>query len=148
MRRTCSKCDAPTWSKRSPYCLAHRPDEETRRRQAERSRAARGYGKSHKQRRAGYARLVKAGLASCCRCHEPIRAGEPWDLDHSDDRSSYLGPAHARCNRQAAAGLAAGSSSAGQAPVIWSRRWYEDPPFPVIVMSELGRNKGGGGRVL
>jgi hypothetical protein len=35
------------------------------------------------------------------RCGRPILPGQPWDLDHSDDRVAYLGAAHRRCNRSA-----------------------------------------------
>jgi hypothetical protein len=63
----------------------------------------RGYGREHRRVRREVARLVDAGLARCCRCHELIVPGTPWDLDHSDDRSGYRGPAHARCNRSAGA---------------------------------------------
>lgn len=32
-----------------------------------------------------------------------IAPGADWDMDHADDRRSYLGPSHARCNRVAGA---------------------------------------------
>jgi hypothetical protein len=31
-----------------------------------------------------------------------IEPAEAWDLDHADDRLTYLGPAHQRCIRAAA----------------------------------------------
>ena len=43
-----------------------------------------GWGHHHQQRRAAIAPLVNAGKATCARCHEPIRAGEEWRLDHND----------------------------------------------------------------
>lgn len=30
---------------------------------------------------------------------QPIEGWQAWDLDHTDDRTAYLGPAHQRCNR-------------------------------------------------
>jgi hypothetical protein len=39
----------------------------------------------------------------CQRCHQPIRAGELWELDHTDDRTGYLGASHRSCNRRAGA---------------------------------------------
>ena len=64
--------------------------------------AQRGYGYGHQKMRRKYASLVASGLALCTRCGELIEAGTPWDLDHSDyDRTRYLGPSHARCNRAA-----------------------------------------------
>jgi hypothetical protein len=63
------------------------------------SSAERGYGRAHRQLRARYQRDGVVGLP-CPRCGKAIRPGEPWDLDHDDrDRSKYLGPSHARCNR-------------------------------------------------
>ena len=54
-----------------------------------------GWGHYHQRRRAVIAPLVNGGNATCCRCHEPIHAGEPWHLDHNDTRDGYLGVLHA-----------------------------------------------------
>jgi len=59
---------------------------------------ARGYGGKHQQLRKRWARQVAAGGVACARCGLPILDGEAWDLDHSPDRRSYLGPSHASCN--------------------------------------------------
>jgi hypothetical protein len=40
---------------------------------------------------------------SCSRCGEPIDPREPWHLDHTEDRTAYLGPAHRDCNLRAGA---------------------------------------------
>jgi hypothetical protein len=47
--------------------------------------------------------VVAAGGVCCARCGEPIAPGEDWHLDHTDDRSDYLGPSHRRCNLLAGA---------------------------------------------
>jgi len=72
------------------------------RRNRQRSTNARGYGVVHQARRKALAPLVAAGEMLCARCGLVIEPGEPWDLDHSDDRLTYLGPSHARCNRATA----------------------------------------------
>jgi hypothetical protein len=61
---------------------------------------ARGYGAKHKRLREMYARQVAAGIANCSRCGTAIDPWEPFDLDHTDDRTGYLGPSHRKCNRQ------------------------------------------------
>jgi hypothetical protein len=33
-------------------------------------------------------------------CGRTVTAAEPWDLDHTDDGTGYLGPAHRSCNRR------------------------------------------------
>lgn len=63
------------------------------------STAERGYGGEHQSERADWKRKVDAGGVLCARCGFPIEPGEAWDLDHTDDRSGYLGPSHASCNR-------------------------------------------------
>lgn len=63
----------------------------------------RGYGADHQKERQRWARLVEKGEANCTRCLNPIEltpdGPEPWDLDHNEDRTAYLGPAHRHCNR-------------------------------------------------
>jgi hypothetical protein len=63
----------------------------------------RGYGAEHVRLRKAYAAIVAAGRARCTRCGLPIAPWAPWDLDHSEDRSRWLGPAHRSCNRSAGA---------------------------------------------
>jgi hypothetical protein len=46
------------------------------------------------------------------RCGRPVRPGEAWDLDHSDDRAGYLGVAHRQCNRPAGGQLGAARQKA------------------------------------
>lgn len=63
------------------------------------STTARGYGSTHQATRKHWARLVAAGVVDCARCGLPIHPDEPFDLDHSDDRTTYIGVSHRRCNR-------------------------------------------------
>jgi hypothetical protein len=87
--------------------------------------AARGYGREHQRLRAWWQVQIDAGGVRCSRpeCPFPGRVVLPgmlWDLDHSDDRSGYLGPAHRRCNR--AAGARKGNrarSVSRRVPYVW-----------------------------
>jgi hypothetical protein len=63
---------------------------------------ARGYGAEHKRLRRRWAREVAEGEVRCSRCRGVIWADEPWDLDHTPDRTGYLGPSHRHCNRATA----------------------------------------------
>jgi hypothetical protein len=76
------------------------------------STSARGYGWRHQQVKKRVGLLVASGAAFCTRCGEPIDPLDPWDLDHSDDRSRWVGPAHRSCNRSA--GAAKGNASRGR----------------------------------
>lgn len=82
---------------------------------------ARGYGWRHQQARAAVRPLVESGGAACSRCGRLIRPGEPWDLDHTDDRSGYRGPAHRFCNRSAGARKANARRAvrAGRTSRVW-----------------------------
>ena len=66
----------------------------------------RGYGTQHQALRSRLERVVAAGQAVCGGpngCGERIHPGEKWDLGHHPlDRSLYVGPQHARCNRRTA----------------------------------------------
>lgn len=67
------------------------------------STTARGYGIEHVNERKKWATLVESGSCTCARCGQPIQPGTQWDLDHSEDRTYYLGAAHRTCNRRAGA---------------------------------------------
>jgi hypothetical protein len=64
----------------------------------------RGYGWSHQQKRARWAKRVAKGEAICARCRRPIVPWESWDLGHRDGsgKREYSGPEHSRCNRATA----------------------------------------------
>jgi hypothetical protein len=62
------------------------------------TRQQRGYDLAHDHLRARWARKVATGQVSCARCHKRISPLEPWHLDHTDDRTAYLGPSHEACN--------------------------------------------------
>jgi hypothetical protein len=61
------------------------------------------YGHSHQRLRRRLALVVAAGGATCTRCGQPIRPGQPWDLGHVEGNPyQYAGPQHAMCNRNTA----------------------------------------------
>lgn len=61
------------------------------------------YGASHRRLREQWRPRVERGEVACCLpwCgHVLILPGEPWDLAHDPmDPGRWLGPSHARCNR-------------------------------------------------
>lgn len=61
----------------------------------------RGYGYAHRlARREAHRLLAQLGSVPCARrCGKPVVIGQPFDLDHTDDRAGYLGISHASCNR-------------------------------------------------
>lgn len=68
----------------------------------------RDYGADHQAERERWRPHVEAGTVDCHakRClHRTrlIRPGTPWDLGHTDDRTTWTGPEHATCNRTAGA---------------------------------------------
>lgn len=68
------------------------------------STKARGYDQRHKDERARWAPVIAAGHGWCAeiKCIEHSRwipPGSAWDLAHDEDRRTYRGPAHRRCNR-------------------------------------------------
>ena len=77
------------------YCASHQAEYETRRG----TPTQRGYGTEHRRLRAQWKARIDAGLQpACTRCPNPILPGQPFELDHSDDRTTWLGPAHQHCN--------------------------------------------------
>lgn len=83
---------------RCPACASAR----NRSKDAQRgSRHERGYDASHMAAREAWKPKVQTGLIACARCAQPIQPGQEWALDHTDDRTGYLGPSHATCNNSA-----------------------------------------------
>ncbi len=56
----------------------------------------RGYGQTHK-RRVKAERPLQVGKP-CARCGWPMERGQRLFLDHTDDRTGYLGWSHAKCD--------------------------------------------------
>lgn len=86
------------------------------------SRHLRGYGSTHDARRRQVKPLVDSGNAVCSRCGDPISPREQWHLDHTDDRTGYLGVAHAYCNLRAA-GIKTAKLHNENTPSRTSRIW-------------------------
>lgn len=97
--RVCSEPGCPTLIPKSEgaRCKAHRSAHEKRRG----TRQARGYDATHDRLRAQWEPKVATGTVKCARCHKPILPGRAWHLDHTDDRTTYLGPSHQHCNTSA-----------------------------------------------
>ena len=95
------------------------------------SRHARGYTNAHVARRRQLEPLVATGTVNCCRCNELIQPGQPWHLDHRDDRSGYLGPSHATCNLRAARREDERQEKRPSADLV--RVWFEPIPPNVIL---------------
>jgi len=61
----------------------------------------RGYGTAHQKLRRTWLHRISTENIHCSRCDKPINPNDNWDLDHTNDRTGYNGPAHAHCNRGA-----------------------------------------------
>lgn len=93
-RRVCTEPGCPTLTD-TGRCDQHK-------RQADRARGSRqerGYDAAHERERKRWARLLPL---PCARCGRLIQRTDKWHLDHTDDRSGYLGPSCAACNVSAA----------------------------------------------
>jgi hypothetical protein len=84
----------------------------------------RGYGSEHQKLRKLLEPVVLSGQARCTRCRRLIAPGARWDLDHTEDRGGYLGPAH----------RGEGQSNAPEGAVGCSRRFAGC--VEVVVMGE------------
>jgi hypothetical protein len=68
------------------------------------TRQQRGYTKAHERERRRWERPVQLGHVDCAAptCVMPTRRillGQPWDLGHTEDRTTWRGPEHMQCNR-------------------------------------------------
>jgi hypothetical protein len=81
-------------------------DHATQYERARGTRQQRGYDTAHERLRKQWQHKVEQGGVHCMAkvCLMPARLillGQPWHLDHNDDRTGYRGPAHERCNTSA-----------------------------------------------
>ena len=66
-------------------------------------RQARGYDATHDRERRRWTAILARQPVPCARgCGALIHTGDQWHLDHTDDRTGYLGPSCAHCNLSAA----------------------------------------------
>ena len=92
-RRVCAEHGCPEITD-TTRCPAHTKTKD----KARGTRQERGYDAAHVNLRAKWARKVATGQVNCARCRKRISPLEEWHLDHTDDRTGYLGPSHAYCN--------------------------------------------------
>lgn len=92
------------------YCPAHTAEQQRRA-----NTTARGYGWTHQQHRAAELANYTPG-PPCTRCGNPILPDQPVQDDHTDDRTGYLGLAHARCNARAGGQRSHGDPRRGTSP--------------------------------
>lgn len=115
--KPCGRTGCPERVTARTYCAAHEAERQAIMAQRRGTTTARGYGARHRNLRAQWAPQVATGAVPCWRCGDLITPGTAWDLGHTDDRTGYGGPEHARaCNR------AAGGRTTPQG--------YHHPPTP------------------
>ena len=95
---------------------------------AAQTRAKQYASRQHRELRKHYQTLIDVGQGQCAEtvCLHPTRhipPGAPWHLAHTPDRTSYLGPAHPRCNLHAAAKAGNAKQRRGHPTFRQSRRW-------------------------
>lgn len=94
-----SVCRVPGCPRRqhAKLCTEHAKQSEA----ARGSRQARGYDAAHDKERS---RISRTGIENyrCARCGEQFDKGDPFQLGHTDDRRTWSGPEHIRCNTSAA----------------------------------------------
>ena len=97
--RVCNEPGCPTLVAKGEgsRCKEHRSARE----RVRGSRQHRGYDAGHDRLRKAWIPKVATGTVNCARCHKRILPDQAWHLDHTDDRTTYLGPSHQRCNTSA-----------------------------------------------
>lgn len=94
--KVCAQPGCPEITERR-HCDEHA----TERERARGTRQQRGYTAEHDRLRARWKPKVDRCEVDCARCGRLILPGEVWHLDHTDDRTGYLGPSHEACNTSA-----------------------------------------------